>query len=96
MRVAYPMATALYISLFDWKLMPGAVSDFLGLGNYLKALSDPLFWSAMANTGKYAVVTVAGQLVLGLAVALLLDRVTHGRVPHGVHHLGTPSRTTDG
>jgi multiple sugar transport system permease protein len=78
--LAYPMARALQISLYDWQLLPGATSDFLGLGNYLAALADPLFWSSMANTARYALVTVAGQIILGLAVALMLDRVTRGRV----------------
>lgn len=78
--LAYPMLTALRISLYDWKLMPGARSEFLGLGNYLRVIPDPLFWSSLKNTTVYALVTVAGQLGLGLIVALLLDKVSRGRV----------------
>ncbi len=78
--LAYPMLAALRISLYDWNLMPGAISDFLGLGNYKSALRDPLFWTSLKNTAGYAVITVAGQLGLGLTAALLLDKIRRGRV----------------
>jgi len=80
MWLAYPMVNALRISLYDWQLMPGATSPFLGLGNYRAALADPIFWSSLANTTRYALVTVAGQLFFGLVVALALEGVRHARV----------------
>jgi len=78
--LVYPMLKALQISLYDWQIMPGQASPFVGLSNYLRAAGDPLFWRALKNTSLYAVVTVAGQLILGIGVALLLDRVVHGRL----------------
>lgn len=78
--LVYPVLFVFRISLYDWKLMPGMESAFLGAQNYLRALGDPLFWSSLGNTARYALITVAGQLILGLIVALLLDRVGRGRV----------------
>lgn len=78
--LAYPMLRALQISLHDWSPMPGGANPFVGLGNYARALQDPLFWTALKNTALYALVTVGGQMMLGLLVALALDRVAHGQV----------------
>ena len=71
----YPLATALFMSFFDWQL--ARPSPFVGFENYARAFADPLFWRALVNSAGYTLVTVAGQLVLGLGVALLL----HERLP---------------
>jgi multiple sugar transport system permease protein len=76
----YPLAEAFRISLYDWKIMPGAVSPFVGLGNYLHAFSDPVFWLALRNTVVYTAVTVPGQMALAMLVAVLLDALPRGRV----------------
>jgi multiple sugar transport system permease protein len=75
--VLYPIVRAFQISLYHWSIVPGAASDFIGLHNYGRALHDPIFWRALQNTGFYMAVTVPAQIVLGLAVAVLLD----GRMP---------------
>lgn len=71
--ILYPIARALQISLYDWSIVPGAASEFLGLHNYARALDDPVFWRALGNTGFYMGLTVPAQIVLGLAAAVLLD-----------------------
>jgi multiple sugar transport system permease protein len=78
--LVYPTLKAFQISLYDWKLIPGQVSQFVDLKNYSQALQDELFWLSLKNTVLYAVVTVTFQLVLGLVVALILDQVTRGRI----------------
>ena len=71
--ILYPIVRAFQISLYNWSLVPGAASRFLGLHNYNRAIHDPIFWRALENTGFYMAVTVPGQIVLGLAAAVLLD-----------------------
>lgn len=78
--LVYPTLKAFQISLYDWKLMPGQVSQLVGLKNYVQALHDELFWLSLKNTVLYAIVTVIYQLLLGLIVALILDQVTKGRI----------------
>lgn len=73
----YPLVSAFVMSLFDWQLI--RESTFVGAENYLRALGDPLFWGAMLHTVGYTVVTVAGQLAIGLAVAVLLNEPLPGR-----------------
>jgi multiple sugar transport system permease protein len=71
--VLYPIVRAFQISLYQWALVPGTASKFLGLHNYGRALHDPIFWRGLENTGFYMAVTVPAQIVLGMAVAVLLD-----------------------
>jgi multiple sugar transport system permease protein len=71
--ILYPIARAFQISLYNWSLVPTQASAFLGLHNYNRAVHDPIFWRALANTGFYMAVTVPAQIVLGLLAAVLLD-----------------------
>lgn len=72
-----PILQSFVMSFTDWKLRGD--SSFIGLDNYIRALNDPLFWRALTATVGYTVVTVAGQLALGLGAALLLNEKIHGR-----------------
>jgi len=71
--ILYPIARAFQISLYHWAIAPGLPSEFIGLGNYSKALGDPIFWRGLVNTGFYMAVTVPAQIVIGLVIAVLLD-----------------------
>ena len=73
----YPLVYAFAMSFAEWNLIKP--SRFVGLENYSRALDDPVFWLALRNTAFYTVVTVPGQMVLGLAFALLLDGPLRGR-----------------
>jgi multiple sugar transport system permease protein len=53
---------------------------FTGLGNYSRALSDPAVRHAFLITLLFAVATTVGAIVLGLALALLLDKPLRGRI----------------
>lgn len=75
-----PMLQAFRMSLYEWNILPGAQSVFLGLGNYQRALSDPVFWTSLVNSTLYMLVTVPAQMALGMGVALLLDTKLRGRV----------------
>jgi len=73
----FPILQSFVMSFTDWRVR--GESSFIGLENYLRALDDPLFWRALFATVGYTVVTVAGQLILGLGAALLLNEKIHGR-----------------
>jgi multiple sugar transport system permease protein len=89
---AFPMLRALYLSTFDYALTAPDERDFVGIGNYLTALSDPLFWQTTGVTVLYMVVTVAIELVVGFAFALVMHRVIFARgvirtsilIPYGI------------
>lgn len=67
----YPLLDAFRMSFYEWNLVKP--SRFVGLDNYRRALTDDVFWMAFRNTLFYVVVTVPGQMAIGLAVAMLLD-----------------------
>jgi len=77
--VLYPIVRAFQISLYHWAIVPGAPSEYLGFGNYTRAFHDPIFWRGLVNTAFYMAVTVPAQIVIGLAVAVLLDARMPGR-----------------
>jgi ABC-type sugar transport system permease subunit len=52
---------------------------FVGLDNYAALLESARFWGALGRTALFVAVSVSLELLLGLAVALLLDRSFGGR-----------------
>ncbi|MFI6321858.1 carbohydrate ABC transporter permease [Nonomuraea sp. NPDC050556] len=66
----YPILAAMYISLTTGA---GAATEFVGLDNYVRLVNDPLFWTALWNTGLILVVQVPIMLVLALLLALGLN-----------------------
>lgn len=76
---AYPILYAVWLSLFRYDLRFPASREFVGLGNYLSVLTSEVWWHALTNTLIITAVSVAFELVLGLALALLMHRATAGR-----------------
>lgn len=74
-----PLLYSLRISFFDWNVIRPERSEWIGWANYARAFGDPVFRRAILNTIAYTVITVAGQLVFGTAVAVLLNQGIHGR-----------------
>lgn len=77
--VVGPMLYSLRISFYDWNIVAAADSQWVGLANYARALTDPTFLRAVANTAAYAAVTVPAQIVIGMGLALLLNQAIRGR-----------------
>lgn len=77
--VIWPLIRGVQMSMYDWNLMVPEQSIFVGAANVVRALTDPSFWVATRNTFLYAAVTVPGQMVLGLAAAMLLNSRIRGK-----------------
>ncbi|MDQ3511391.1 MAG: sugar ABC transporter permease [Pseudomonadota bacterium] len=70
-----PVLGAFALSLTDFDIYALADLDnlrFVGLGNYLGLLKNPLFWTALGNTVYFVVVGVPLSIVVSLGAALLL------------------------
>ncbi|MDT3683164.1 MAG: sugar ABC transporter permease [Trueperaceae bacterium] len=76
--VGYPFLRTLYLSLFDAPLL-GKSRTFLGLANYLQAFSTPEFRAAIWHTLHFTVGSIGIELVLGVAVAIFLNREFFGQ-----------------
>jgi multiple sugar transport system permease protein len=71
---AYPILQAVYESLFSYRLTDPNNRSFVGLSNYVVILSDPLWWQSLGVTVLITVITVAVELVLGFALALVMAK----------------------
>ncbi|MET1029578.1 carbohydrate ABC transporter permease [Domibacillus tundrae] len=69
--VIYSIFMTFYYSLFDWSGIDNNFT-FIGLGNYMKLLSDGVFWESVGNNLLLVVTSLVTQLPLGLIMALLL------------------------
>ncbi len=74
-----PFLFTLYYSTQSWNLVRPGSRKFNGLGNYLDVVKDSQFRSVALNTVILIVGTVLVSVVLGLLLALLLDRSFPGR-----------------
>jgi multiple sugar transport system permease protein len=75
--LAYPIAASLILGFQDATIAGGGVtSEWVGLANYQRLLEDPTFGTALRNSLYFTFVEVIAVLVISLAVALLLDRVS--------------------
>ena len=72
-----PVAVGIYLSCTNWN--GTAFPVFNGLDNYRDALHDGAYWSAIVHNIIYAVGTVAGKIVLGLGLALVMNRTLPAR-----------------
>ena len=79
--VVYPVATLVWNSFNDLRLLTGAPSRWVGLENYALLLADAQFWRATKNTMIIVLITVPGALVMGLGLALLANMPFKWRGP---------------
>ena len=75
----YPIARAFYLSWFTENLGTQLQPVFAGLGNYQRMLGDGRFWQSIFNTSVFTVFSVVLELILGLGVALVLNKSFFGR-----------------
>ena len=75
--VVYPLINAAYLSLTDWNGLTDPV--FIGFKNFVNLFTkDPSFFPSLRATGYFALLSVPGSLILGLLLALLLNRNLRG------------------
>ncbi|GAA1297160.1 sugar ABC transporter permease [Saccharothrix xinjiangensis] len=74
-----PFVATLVISLMRWNSLDPANRGFAGLDNYVAVFTDPDLRSAIGVTVVLTAVVVLVSLLLGLGLALLLDRRFVGR-----------------
>ena len=75
--ILYPVISNLWLSFTDARLMKSEY-EFIGIENYVKLFSNKMFLTYTWNTVVWTVGSVIGQLVLGLGLALLINRNMKG------------------
>jgi multiple sugar transport system permease protein len=75
--VVWPFTTSIWISFTDKSI--GREANWVGLANFSQVLSSPRFSRAIYNSVIFTVVAIALKFVLGMAMALVLNRAFFGR-----------------
>lgn len=71
--IVYPVIRTLIISFFEVESALAVETPFIGIDNYLHALSSSGFWAAIGRTLYFTIVSTALELTLGMMLALLLN-----------------------
>lgn len=74
-----PLSMTLYFSTIRYQLLYPDRSGFVGLSNYEFIYTDPAFWPAIINTLLLVGSVLIISVVLGIAIAILIDRPFAGR-----------------
>lgn len=73
----YPIIYSFYLSLTKTR---GIVSEFVWFDNYVRIINDPMFWTALKNTGRILLIQVPIMLVIAIVLATVLnDKNLKGR-----------------
>ncbi len=76
--VLIPIVQAVHYSLYRWNgLKP--LTDFIGLANYQRALSEPVFQMAVSHNALIVLLSLVLQIPFALGVALMVTRRFRGR-----------------
>lgn len=76
--VALPLAYSIWLSLHRSNPIT-RTQNFVGLDNFRAVLGDPELWAAFGRTAYFAAFSLVGTTLIGMAMALVLDRRFHGR-----------------
>jgi multiple sugar transport system permease protein len=71
--IVYPVLDGIRISMMRMKITSTSEPRFVGLDNYVDLLQDDKFWFTLRTTAVWTISNVVAQLVLGLALAVLLN-----------------------
>lgn len=75
MFTVYPIFRLLWMSFCDWSFASMLDQPFIGLAYYREVLGDSTFWTVFVNSVVYTLVTVPGQMALGLFTAVLINGI---------------------
>lgn len=76
---AYPILRAFWLSVFTRNLGTELQPVFSGLDNYVRMAGDGRFWQSLWATTIFTTASVISELLLGLGIALVLNRAFFGR-----------------
>jgi multiple sugar transport system permease protein len=79
----FPLIWSLFLSFSQYSAKMtnvwGKNPEMIGVANYRQILSDPDMWVKFITTAKYVIMSVAGEMILGFGLALLLQLNFRGK-----------------
>jgi len=74
----FPLAYSLYLSFTNYSAIVPKAPVWVGFENYKEILTDPQLWKYFATTGRYALVSVGIETLLGFGLAMLVKEKFRG------------------
>ena len=74
-----PLVYNFSLSFTDWTMAVNKAPKFIGLANYLEVFKEPRFINSVGRTLIFSVIAIALEALLGIALAVLINRKFHGR-----------------
>lgn len=74
----FPLIYSLYLSFTDFSVISSTAPVWVGLDNYVQLVNDPDIWHNFATTGRFALLSVGLETVIGFGLALLLRNKFRG------------------
>ena len=79
LMMAFPVVYTIWVSLTDWSMTSSGSAQFVGLKNYIALFSDPRFFNSVKLTLYFTILAVGVETVLGVGIALILNREFKGK-----------------
>ncbi|TBL70391.1 carbohydrate ABC transporter permease [Paenibacillus thalictri] len=79
LMMVFPIVYTVRISFFEWSMSATTPPKWVGMANYLALLQDQRFWHATGATFYFTILALVFETVLGIAIALLLNREFRGK-----------------
>jgi ABC-type sugar transport systems, permease components len=78
--IIIPLIFSFYTSFTSYKLTrPDSLFNFVGLRNYERLIDNAKFWYAFGRTILFLAVVLNLELLFGLGIALLINKITWGQ-----------------
>jgi ABC-type sugar transport system permease subunit len=74
----YPLLLSFFLTFFNYSFVNPEQRAFVGMGNWLRGIGDPLFWTSVFNIGYNQTIFILLKNGLGLAAAVLVKQARIG------------------
>ena len=79
LMIIAPLVYNFSLSFTDWTMAVNKAPNFIGLDNYIEVFKEPRFVNSVGRTLLFSLIAIALEAILGIALAVLINRKFHGR-----------------
>ena len=79
LMIIAPLVYNFSLSFTDWTMAVNKAPNFIGLANYIEVFKEPRFISSVGHTLSFSLIAIVLESILGIALAVLINRKFHGR-----------------
>lgn len=76
----FPIFRVIWLSFTDFQFLSQEPYNWVGLGNYITLMNDPLMWASLGRAALFTAMFLPGTIIFPLLLAILVDRVQQPRL----------------